>query len=303
MDLHPYKTFPVWDKHSLPEAFTRAHCTQERTWAQLTIIKGRVAFEFLDDAHEAEARHVLDVQNQLPPLPPQRWHRIAEVSDDVQLQLQFLCMPEDYFNKKHGLTRTHSEVVEAVDLYGLEPVRGFDRGSGHVWDAGCGSGRNTLYLARQGFTVDAWDINQPRLDNLNVIAQKEDLAERVHTRRVDFDALPPDVHAKEQYDLVLSTVVLMFLQPQSALNLITHMQQATRPGGHNLVVAAMDAQDKPCPPGLFPFTLAAGQLREAYAGWELRKYNEDVGHLHRTDEQGKPIALRFATMLARKPAT
>jgi len=111
MDLQPYKTFPVWDKHSLPEAFTKAHCTQEWTWAQLTIIKGWVAFEFLDDAHEAEARHVLDIQNQLPPLPPQRWHRIAEVSDDAQLQLQFLCMPEDYFNKKHGLTRTHSEVV------------------------------------------------------------------------------------------------------------------------------------------------------------------------------------------------
>jgi len=151
--------------------------------------------------------------------------------------------------------------------------------------------------------VDAWDINQSRLDNLNDIAQKEDLAERIHTRWVDFDALPPDVHGKEHYDFVLCTVVLMFLQPQSALNLITHMQQATKPGGHNLVVAAMNAQDKPCPPGLFPFTLAAGQLREAYAGWTLRKYNEDVGHLHRTDEQGKPIALRFATMLAQKPIT
>jgi len=30
------------------------------------------------------------------------------------------------------------------------------------------------------------------------------------------------------------------------------------------------------------------------------KYNEDVGHLHKTDKQGNPIGLRFATMLARK---
>ena len=33
-------------------------------------------------------------------------------------------------------------------------------------------------------------------------------------------------------------------------------------------------------------------------GWDLLKYNEDVGELHRTDENGNRIKLRFATMLA-----
>jgi tellurite methyltransferase len=34
----------------------------------------------------------------------------------------------------------------------------------------------------------------------------------------------------------------------------------------------------------------------------LLKYNEEVGELHRTDANGNRIKLRFATMLARKPA-
>jgi len=202
-------------------------------------------------------------------------------------------LPADYFNKKYGLTRTHSEVLEAVGTYGLAP--------GRTLDAGCGSGRNTLFLAARGFEVDAWDINQPRLDNLNAIAREEGFSERIHTRWVDFDAHVSSADTQPRYDFILSTVVLMFLQPQSALNLITYMQQSTQAGGHNLIVAAMDTEDQPCPAGLFPFTFAAGQLRTLYAGWELLKYNEDLGHLHRTDAQGNPIALRFATMLARKP--
>lgn len=36
-------------------------------------------------------------------------------------------------------------------------------------------------------------------------------------------------------------------------------------------------------------------MREAYEGWELVKYNEDVGTMH------NGLRLQFATMLARKP--
>jgi len=36
-------------------------------------------------------------------------------------------------------------------------------------------------------------------------------------------------------------------------------------------------------------------LREAYAGWEMVKYNEDLGTMH------SGAQLQFATMLARKP--
>lgn len=61
----------------------------------------------------------------------------------------------------------------------------------------------------------------------------------------------------------------------------------------------MDTADFPCTVG-FPFAFKEGELRRYYEGWEMLKYNEDVGELHRTDANGNRIKLRFATMLARK---
>lgn len=62
---------------------------------------------------------------------------------------------------------------------------------------------------------------------------------------------------------------------------------------------AMSTEDAPCPLP-FPFTLKENELKEYYRDWELVKYNEDFGHLHKTDANGNRIKLRFATMLARK---
>ena len=45
---------------------------------------------------------------------------------------------------------------------------------------------------------------------------------------------------------------------------------------------------------------ARGELADYYKDWELVKYNENPGHLHRRDENGNSIQLRFATMLAKK---
>ncbi|MNC62198.1 Tellurite methyltransferase [compost metagenome] len=92
---------------------------------------------------------------------------------------------------------------------------------------------------------------------------------------------------------------MMFLERKSIPGLIENMQRCTKLGGYNLIVAAMDTEDFPCNVG-FPFAFTEGELRNYYAGWELIKYNEDIGQLHKTDEQGNRIKLRFATMLARK---
>ena len=91
----------------------------------------------------------------------------------------------------------------------------------------------------------------------------------------------------------------MFLEAKTIPDLIENMQRCTKPGGYNLIVAAMDTDDFPCTVG-FPFAFKTGELRNYYSGWDLLKYNEDVGELHRTDENGNRIKLRFATMLARK---
>ena len=193
---------------------------------------------------------------------------------------------ENYFTEKYGLTRTHSEVLAAAAL--VPP--------GKTLDLGCGNGRNSLYLAANGYSVTAWDKNPASIANIERIKAAEELT-HLEIATVDLNALS----FEGEYDFILSTVVMMFLEPQTIPGLIANMQRTTVPGGYNLIVAAMDTDDFPCTVG-FPFAFKAGELAEYYSGWEVVKYNEDVGELHRTDANGNRIKLRFATLLARKPA-
>lgn len=193
---------------------------------------------------------------------------------------------ENYFTEKYGMTRTHSEVVYSAGM--VKP--------GKTLDLGCGNGRNSLYLAANGFDVTAWDKNANSIDNIESIKAKEGIS-NLQTAIKDLNSLRFD----GEYDFILSTVVLMFLQAETIPGLIDNMQRCTKPGGYNLIVTAMDTEDYPCNVG-FPFAFKTGELSGYYAGWEQLKYNEDVGELHRTDAQGNRIKLRFATLLARKPA-
>lgn len=193
-------------------------------------------------------------------------------------------LSENYFTEKYGLTRTHSDVVNAVTV--VPP--------GKTLDLGCGSGRNSLYLNQKGFDVTAWDKNPMSISNLNKIIEAEGL-KNITADVVDLNTL----HFDGEYDFILSTVVMMFLERNTIPGLIANMQRCTKVGGYNLIVAAMDTEDFPCTVG-FPFAFTEAELSHYYAGWELLKYNEDVGELHKTDAVGNRIKLRFATMLARK---
>lgn len=194
-------------------------------------------------------------------------------------------LTKDYFSHKYNLMHPHSEIVEAMPV--LTP--------GKALDLGCGGGRNSLYLAQQGFTVDAWDHNPDSIQKLDMICVNESI-QTIATKIVDLNGLD----FSGEYDLILSTVVLMFLQPSSIPHLIQNIQKATKVGGYNLIVSAMDTEDYPCTVDFFSFLLKPKELSGYYEGWTLKKYNEDTGLLHKTDQNGNRIKLRFATMLAQK---
>lgn len=188
------------------------------------------------------------------------------------------------FSEKYGLTAPHSEVINAIKFVA----------SGRALDLGCGNGRNSLFLSQKGFHVTAVDKNPASIANLQRITIAEHI-ENMHIELGDLNSLS----VQGEYAFILSTVVMMFLQPDTIPRLIAGMQGATVAGGYNLIVAAMDTPDYPCTLG-FPFTFKPGELLNYYQGWQIVKYNEDVGQLHRTDATGKRISLRFATLLARR---
>ncbi|TXJ08030.1 MAG: SAM-dependent methyltransferase TehB [Acinetobacter sp.] len=280
-----YKQMPIWTQQTIPTGFLRQHNTKVGTWAKLTILNGTVDFAMLNEAGDTLSEHTFSALQQPPFIPPQAWHKIVSSSADVECQLSFYCEPQDYFVKKYQLTAAHSEVLAAMSSLTI----------GQALDVGCGSGRNTLYLSQQGFTVDAWDVNAASIEKLNDMIQQE----QIQTIQAHIRDLNEDCAITSQYDFICCTVVMMFLQPQTIPQLLANMQNATKPNGLNLIVCAMDSEDYPVQAD-FPFSFKSGELQQAYQGWNIIKYNENVGELHRVDANGQRIKQRFATLLAQK---
>ena len=181
-------------------------------------------------------------------------------------------------NSRYGLNPAHSEVVEAGKL--IAPCKALDMG--------CSNGRNALYLSQLGFDVTAVDNNPSAIEMLQQVVNQEGISNlKAQVYDINSAAL------SEDYGFIACTVTLMFLDPARVATVLADMQAHTLLGGYNLIVCAMSTAEQPSPMR-FPFTLQTGQLREAYPGWELIKYNEDVGTMHNGAQ------LQFATLLARK---
>ncbi|WP_301099618.1 SAM-dependent methyltransferase TehB, partial [Otariodibacter sp.] len=281
-DLVCYKQMPVWNISTLPQMFQEKHNTKEGTWAKLSILKGSLKFYHLTEEGEVIGEHIFDVDNQPDFVEPQVWHKVEALSDDLECQLAFYCLPEDYVAKKYGLTKTHSEVLNAVNYIK----------QGKVLDLGCGRGRNSLFLNLLGFDVTSVDFNSESIAFLNHVIERDKI-KNLNTGVYDIN----EATIEGEFDLIVSTVVLMFLNRDRIPAIIENMQKNTKVGGYNLIVCAMSTDKYPCKMP-FSFTFAEGELKQYYQGWELVKYNEDLGKLHKVDENGNRIGLQFATMLA-----
>ena len=280
-----YKELPVWTQQSIPQGFKNPHNTKAGTWAKLTVLQGEVNFAMLDESGKVLSEHVFSPEQQPPFIEPQVWHKIVSASEDVQCQLRFYCLPQEYFTKKYQLSPTHSEILAATPY-----LQG-----GRALDVGCGQGRNALYLSQHGFEVDAWDVNPHSLQKLQEVIAAEGI-KNIHVQQRDLNA---DQSIGGKYDFICCTVVMMFLQAKTVRPLIAQMQQATEINGFNLIVCAMDTDDIPAQPD-FPFTFKEGELSALYEGWNIVKYNENIGELHRVDAEGNRIKQHFATLWAQR---
>lgn len=283
-ELFCYKQMPVWTADEIPEALLSKHNTAAGTWGCLNVLQGRLNFNEVDEAGNVTATHELTPESGDWIIHPQVWHFIAPQTQDTEIQLSFYCEAADYFNKKYGMSATHSAVRAAE---GIVPV-------GKVLDMGCGQGRNALYLGLKGFDVTAVDNNPHAVQNVEELARIEEL----NVRAFEYDLNAANI--QENFDYMVATVVFMFLMPRYVPDVIANMKEHTNPGGYNLIVSAMDTEDFPCPMP-FPFKFGEGELREYYKDWELVEYKEELGSMHAKDEFGNPIQFKFVTMLAKKP--
>lgn len=99
-------------------------------------------------------------------------------------------------------------------------------GPGRALDVGCGNGRNAVYLARQGFLVDAIDLSSQAATWAAQSAAEAGVTVNVRCASV-FDAdLKPG-----GYDLIYDSGCFHHLPPHRRASYVEILAQALRPGG------------------------------------------------------------------------
>lgn len=165
---------------------------------------------------------------------------------------------------------------------------------GNALDLGCGRGRHALFLAREGFTVDAVDKDETAIAMLIRAARSEPFADRIATHGVDVRTFP----LTKRYALVNVFNVLHFMSQDDREALVERLRDATARSGLHIVSAP--TYEGTLPPGRYPF-LTRLELEGYYAGWDIVSYAEAVHDTQAQDPAGKPYRHTFAVIVARKP--
>jgi cyclopropane fatty-acyl-phospholipid synthase-like methyltransferase len=124
------------------------------------------------------------------------------------------------------------------DYFGVEPApilkryyRLIDK-SKPVLDVGVGQGRNTLFLAREGFSVEAIDPSKTAIDAVSAIAKKEKLP--VRTYRCGLEEFKPAV---DSYAAILLFGLAQEFEWDSILLMFYKARRWTKEGGLIFVTA------------------------------------------------------------------
>jgi SAM-dependent methyltransferase len=150
---------------------------------------------------------------------------------------------------------------------------------GTALDLACGRGRNSLFLAENGYEVLGIDVSPTALNLLRSTAEIKHL--KIDVLEYDLDSgLPPH---PEKVDLILS---FYFLQR----TLFSMIKKKLAPGGLFIgrSFCHLEAVDK-----LDPIIYNPGELAELFTGWEILAYEEGV--------ESSPRGGTLAGIVVRKP--
>jgi tellurite methyltransferase len=118
-----------------------------------------------------------------------------------------------------------------IDIYLFEQLlRGNIAPGMSILDAGCGYGRNLVYLLREGYTVSAVDANPEAIAELRQLAHA--LAPRLPAENFRVEPIESMTFASASFDVVLLNAVLHFARDDAHFEAMLHSAWRTlKPGG------------------------------------------------------------------------
>lgn len=165
---------------------------------------------------------------------------------------------------------------------------------GSVLDVGAGQGRNSIFLAQNGFSVRAVDIStvglhqlQQRADTeeLSVITECKDIREGI----LDF----------ESYNVIVLSFILQIFSAPEAIEFIKSLKLKASAGTFHAVAvftSVGDFYDNPTRKKYFYPNL--GELREIYKDWIIHDYTEKDSVMYKKKEDGASMKNTNALILA-----
>lgn len=155
-------------------------------------------------------------------------------------------------------TFSKGPTVDVNEFYQIFPQ------NARVLDVGCGEGRNSIFMAKLGNQVDAFDISKNGIEKAKKIAGQAGV--QVNYFCCDLEAF---VFEKE-YDIILSHGVLHLPYKEVRDAFIAKMQANTKIGGYNAI--GIFTNRLPATEDNAPYTHSlfdVGELPEKYKDWEI----------------------------------
>jgi tellurite methyltransferase len=175
--------------------------------------------------------------------------------------------------------------------YALKPfeILALDYVKGSVLDLGCGLGNFSLEAGRRGHRVLAVDASPTAVARINKDAQREGLP--VRGMQADIE----NWTIAESYDTIVAIGLLMFFHHETALKLLTAIQEHVKPGGRAIVNVLIEGTTYlgMFDPGSYCL-FRRNELEERFAGWTIME--------SRTETFPAPEGTRkdFSTIVAEK---
>ena len=160
-----------------------------------------------------------------------------------------------------------------------------DKAALRALDIACGAGRNSLFLATQGYLVDAVDIAAAALARGRRAAEEMGLTSISWLEKDLDEGLP---QSGNDYDLI---IMIRYLD----IPLLTQAAHKLAAGGYLLAEVHLQTDSEVAGPSSKEFRAAPGELKTAARSLELLQYQEGTF----MDPDGNRVAL--ARLLARCP--
>ena len=140
-----------------------------------------------------------------------------------------------------------------------------------VLDVGCGEGQNAIYLAKQGYDVDAFDLSEHGIVKLN---------HRCKLSNVQVNAFVADLTTyqfEQYYDMIICFGTLHFVDKNGWKSFINNAKEFTNIGGIHIIQIFTDVV--PASADIAPFAIGLAkdeEIKELYTDWEILQFKSYV---------------------------